>query len=147
MKKYIIVTCICTIALLFAACDPYANKKPYNYKDTKWVSTDPDIYFEVSNKYYALTGTSTLGQLITNDVVTEIYVNFASGRYVVFEDLSARSSIGVDTVGNMIYSSREIFSGDAKFYKDKMILEITHNEAGLLPDDVKEITFVREPLE
>jgi hypothetical protein len=34
-----------------------------------------------------------------------------------------------------------------KFYKDKMILEITHNEAGLLPDDVKEITFVREPLE
>jgi hypothetical protein len=144
MKKYIIVACICLIALSFTGCDPYAGKRPNNYTDTKWVSGDPDIYFEVSDKYYKIVGFNTYGRININGDSIDAVVAFNMGRGVSFDDVA---SYHIDESGEAGYSPIPLFGGECKFGKDKLVVKITHNEAGLLPDDVKEITFVREPLE
>jgi hypothetical protein len=138
MKNSTIPIALCLIAcVVLTACDTYAFSRPTAYKETRWVSTDPNIYFEVSEKYDSL----TFGELTTNDTIVEMEVLFNMGRRVDFRYLPDEKEIVSS------YKDALVFSGECKFGKDKLVVDILSNDAGLLTDDVTQITFVREPLE
>jgi hypothetical protein len=123
---------------MLSACDVYAGRRPTDYKETKWVSADPNIYFEVSESHN--TTALTYGEIFANDTITEMYVLFDMGGRAEFTYLPDAKESG-STPRNMI------FRGRCKFGKDKLIVDILSNDAGLLADDVTQIKFVREPLE
>jgi hypothetical protein len=142
MKKLIIPAVVCLIAfIILSSCDVYGGRRPADYKETKWVSVDPNIYFEVSEENYTITNDITYGKIITNETTTEVRVHFNMGRRVDFRYLPGEKEI--------VSSHKDglVFSGECKFGKDKLVVDILSNDAGLLPDDVMQITFVREPLE
>jgi hypothetical protein len=77
MKKIALALILLTVAtLLSCSFDLSAGKRPTDQLNTRWVSTDPDIYFEVSDKYEDITGSWTYGQINIDGVITEIMVGF-----------------------------------------------------------------------
>ena len=126
------------IILSLCSCDVYAGKRPPEYDNTKWVSEDPDIYFEINDKYQYITGNSTYGQIFINGIVTEIIISFDYGAGIEFRPISAYDGA--------INADIWLFKGDCKFSKDKLIVIVTNNEKGWLDDSIKKITFVRYDL-
>ena len=52
MKKSVLVlTVIITVSMLCSCADFNAGKRPCDQNNTRWVSENPDIYFEVNEKY------------------------------------------------------------------------------------------------
>ena len=81
---------IITIALigmtLLSSCgvDFFHGKRPIDYPNTRWVSENPDIYFEVGKNRGMI-----YGQITIEDDIIEIIVSFDYGAGVEFLDTSA----------------------------------------------------------
>ena len=47
-QRYSAIVIVCfLIIIVTVACDPFSGSRPTNYPNDRWVSEDPDMYFEV----------------------------------------------------------------------------------------------------
>ena len=113
------------IVVSSSCVDFNSGKRPNDYDNTKWVSTQPDIWFEVHNR--KCTGEATI-----NDKVTKIYVSFDYGNTVEIYPMGKNS---LDEV---------LMIGRCKFSKEKLVVFVSKNEKGLADESVTEITFMKE---
>jgi hypothetical protein len=143
MNKTIISACfIIIVGLFLSGCvDFSAGKRPDNQENTKWVSTDLDIWFEVKAEYGDITGSNTYGEINMGGVITEIAVSFDYGTGVEFRPVSAFKK------GEYIDGTAWLFLGRCKFSDDKLVVDIFNNSNGFLDDSIENITFYREYIE
>jgi hypothetical protein len=128
--------------VILSSCgvDFYSGKRPSDFPNTRWVSIDPDMFFEVNMKYAELTGSKTYGEINIDGVITEIAVSFDYGTGVGFRDISYYEGKGIN-------SYAWLFWGRGKFSKDKLVVTITDNSRGFLDDSITEIIFIREDMD
>jgi len=120
--------------------DFYTGKRPIDYPNTRWVSENPDIYFEVTRN-----GEMTYGQITIDGDAIEIIVSFDYGTGIDFYDLSAYTPPNESNRYGAIDGTNWLFWGSCKFGKDKLIVTIKKNRE-FLDDSIKKIIFVREDL-
>ena len=61
-KAIIFILVLLLFVSILCGCDPFAGKRPTDYKNSKWVCQDPDIMFTVNDKkelYWELNGAAT----------------------------------------------------------------------------------------
>ncbi len=149
MKKVIFSLCIAMEIIILQGCavDMYVGKRPSDQNNTKWVSEEPDIYFEVSDKYNELTGCNTYGKVNINGVETEIAVSFALGSpRVEFRPVSAYHKSDNEEE-SYIDGNAWLFKGNCNFSHNKLVVKIYNNDKGFLDDSIKKITFIKEEKE
>jgi hypothetical protein len=112
---------------VFTPGNPYAGRRPADYPNTKWVSTDPDICFTVDDEG------EVSGQLIINEKIINIKVQFTR-----FEDVFFVEADKQDEFNTELY----VLTGECKFRKKKMVVKVEQYYLNEL-EDVAEITFVR----
>ena len=148
MKKVLIFGCIVMICFSLQGCwggwtDINAGKRPIDHNNSRWVSEDPDIYFEVSDDYREITGGRTYGKITIDRVVTEIRVSFDYGTTVQFADIAAYK---VDENGRAyIDGNMWLFIGRCKFSEDKLVVTVINNN-DFLDESIKKITFIKEEM-
>ena len=138
IKKALIFVCI-IMCFLLQGCwggwtDINAGKRPTDQGYGRWVSENPNIYFEVSEKFLELTGFRTYGQMVIDGVTTEIVVYFDYGTGMYVDELLSDGD-------------RELlFGGTCNFSPDKLVLSINNKIKGSLEFDksIKKITFIKE---
>ena len=140
MKKVLILVLITGIWLSLSGCNRDSiNYAPLNHENTRWVSKNPDIFFEVSEEFGELTGSRTYGQISIDGEITEIVVYFNHG-------------IGIYGTGMYVDEllpggNRErLFSGMGKYYPGELVMNKINNEKGFLDKSIKKITFFMEPM-
>jgi hypothetical protein len=141
MRKLVITVLAVFLLVVFSSCYWPWKKWPTDQENTRWVSLDPDIYFEVSAKFNDITKNNTYGKINIDGVVTEIAVSFDFGDGVEFRPAFAfTDSGGID-------GDAWLFMGKWDFSPDKLVVDITNNTKGFLDDSIKTITFYREEIE
>jgi hypothetical protein len=135
MKKVLILVLITGIWLSLSGCNRDSKSyAPLNHENTRWVSEDPNIFFEVSEEFRELTRYKTYGQISIDGEITEIVVCFDHGvGMYVFELLPD---------GNR----EHLFGGLSKFYPDKLEVNKINNGKEVFGKSVKKITFFMEPI-
>jgi len=126
--------------------DIYGGRRPIDFNETKWVSNDLNSYFEVSNKFLDITGSTTYGKIIIDDDVTEILLLFDISNGVSIMEHPIIESY-VDKTGKTIMvadTDKWLFKGKCRFTSKKLTIEITDNSRGYLDDSIKRIVYVRE---
>ena len=127
MKKISAIVII--ICLLLQGCVDFNHgKRPSDYKNTRWVSETPDIYFEVNEDYDTVTKTNTYGKITEGENEFEITVLFDYGNGIVFCDLA---------------SGDQMLRGTCKFSDDTLVVKVTKCEEEWC-SSVKKITFSKE---
>ncbi|MDD6236229.1 MAG: hypothetical protein PUB00_02495 [Clostridiales bacterium] len=115
----------------------YDGQRPNDYPNTRWVSKEPDIYFEVSD----VPGQLCYGKLVKDGKTIDIKVDFSldTDVYVMIND-----GVGTRTDENFL------FKGYCKFSETKLVITIEGNPENYgnyyFGEDVKKITFIREEL-
>ena len=134
MKRVIIIvlTLIGIIMLLSCCVDFYYDKRPNNYDNTKWVSSDPDIWFTVNKN-------ECIGEITIDGITTEIAVIFDFGMGVDF-------SLSLIPTNHIEKEEYFLFGGSCKFNEKKLVVTVNANSKGFLDDSIKKITFVREDI-
>lgn len=139
-----IAACIC-VAVLFiglftdidlrdyipGSWDAHSGERPTDYLPSKWVSYDPDIWFEVMTQDDQDHRTGT-GKMVLGDQIIDIEICFDMGVYMWIFDL------GVE-------EDRRLAAGRCKFGADQFVVTITDiYNTDIWSDDCKQITFIRE---
>ena len=141
MKNKLIILLVAAIGLsLYGCADFNSGRRPIDQENTRWVSTDPDIFFEVNEKHRNLTGTSTYGEINIDGVITEIFVIFDFGTNITFYPISAFN-------GEFINGDEWLFIGRCRFHNDRLAVNIFNNSRGFLDDSINTIVFYREEIE
>lgn len=158
MKAKIVALSLCIGLILFSfsSCenfdirdyipgnwDPYYGERPVDYPSAKWVSTDPDIWFEVEEDSHV--GERVYGRLTLEDTPVDISVRFnrQSRRVQIYV-----TSPDFDTG----YDGKQILVGTCDFGPDKMVMYVHEEdeETEWLEDyfegKYKKITFIREDI-
>ena len=130
----IVLTLIGIIMLLSCCVDFYYDKRPNNYDNTKWVSSDPDIWFTVNKN-------ECFGEITIDGVTMETQIFFDFGTGVDFKHLRT-----LENQFDYYKDDYYYFRGSCKFDEYKLVVTITDNSKGLLDDSIKKITFVREDI-
>ena len=138
MKRIVILsTLILTALILLSSCiDFYHGKRPIDYENTLWISSEADTWFAVHDRRDGC----GIGEMIIDGEITEIEVWFDFGASVNFMLPNYTNNLSD-------FWDYCLFRGQCKFSKDKLIVEIFNNRNGFLDDTIKEITFVREDME
>ena len=77
IKKFFIFLMICMIPVLTVSCKNPFIHMPDEYEETVWTSTEPDIWFEISEiKYLYSYQCNAYGQANVNDDTYEFIVDF-----------------------------------------------------------------------
>jgi len=136
MKKSIAFFLSLIILLSLSSCtvDFYTGRRPVEYPNTKWVSTNPDIYFKVDKN-------------IDNDNIGEIKIN---GKTITIK-LIFDHGPGVNIVNNDTFNKTRniqdsaLISGHCKFSSKKLIVTIDKISKDISIDpSIKEIIFNRQ---
>jgi hypothetical protein len=142
MKTKFLLTIIIAsvgVAILSSCVDFYHGKRPIDYPNTRWVSQNPDIFFEVG-----WCGRITYAQITVNGEVTEIDVimGVGMGGGVDLRLLpTERAHLSYSWEGRLI-------RGRAKFGEYKMVVSIIDNNSrGLIDGSITEIIFVIEKMD
>ena len=107
------------------------DKRPNS--GTKWVSSEPDIWF-VMDKGVGI------GKITIDGVTIDIHVVFDFSIDIHFkEPLTSENQLN--------YYEYYYFKGSCKFGEHKIVVAVTNNSKGFLDDSIKKITFVREEIE
>lgn len=127
-----LIRCVCMVMGLFllqgCAIDQFSGKRPSDQNNTKWVSKEPSIYFEVSDKYIDITGCNTYGKIVMNGVETEIAVSFAAGSTKVeFRPISSFHK-GDHEEESYIDGDDWLFLGKCRFGDDKLVVTVSNND-------------------
>ena len=152
MKRLIVcIFAILVLQMLFAGCDRYLYVRPDNYPNTRWVSENPDMYFEVGRGPIA---DVTYAQIIIDGEVIEMKVGFdVSNARVIYVsdpsyyDVEPELTGGVYSGSDPLFSQYQIFRGLYKFRPDPdrlIVYDIQRDREGFLDDSIEEIVFIRE---
>jgi hypothetical protein len=133
MKK-IILLLIPIICLSGCNIDYYAHKRPYAYPNTRWVSKNPDIHFEIGEDE----GYDIVGKIKIDSKTTQIVVSFNHGKTVYF--------INPDLDGAGYFDDSVIISGYCKFSKTKLIVKVNKEKDTVFFGQYDEFVFTKEPL-
>jgi hypothetical protein len=115
---------------------PWAPKPP-EY-DTRWVSSDPDICFEIGVKYDPFTYASNYGRMVLDSGTYEFSIVWRQSATVIFQDIEGYirgKGIGVD---------KWLFEGPFRWSDGKLIVTIKTQYVELFDDSVKELVFVKD---
>lgn len=136
MKKLLLVIVSATIFLL-CSCnfDLYGGKRPYDYGDAVWVSSNPDIWFEIDTdreQYYIPEGVMRLDDGRT--IPFEIYFVHETNQALFSARLNPKSQ----------YYDCDL-SGDCEFFPDKLIIHVNTKIDNVYGGRYETIVFVRQP--
>ena len=146
MRKLILLVCGVTMMMCFlSSCDPHTGRRPINYPNTRWVSENPDMFFEVGEDIVGRQ--AVYAQITINGEIVEIMCSFeVSGALVYFSDPSGFDSETGFPLEGINSNDVELFRGLCKFGSKKLVVTIDKNEKGFLDDSITEIVFIREDL-
>jgi len=133
---FIITALIITTILSSCGVDFYTGKRPIDYPNTRWVSQNPDIYFEVGKS-----GEITHAQITINGNIIELLCFFYIAEPIIAFHVISTSNLTED-----LNSDTSLFTGKCNFNKDKLVVKIYNNSKGFLDDSIKEIIFLREDM-
>ncbi len=147
-KRKKIIKCMCMYlcgALLCVGCQnlPYADEIPMAYPDTRWVSEEPDIWFENpedrTDKYL-------YGKAMTPDGEVEIAVDFATFDPEIYVwDIRTSMYAEEDDEEPATYLGFCMLSGTCVYSSDECIVRLeTDNWFG---GEYETIVFKRESIE
>ena len=129
MKKYCRVWIFAMVLLLclplFCACDidRYEGRRPTDQPNTKWVCTEYDISFEVSDEGLAENGVFEInGKSYEFDLLWSAVQNGYIPDVIVFDP-------------DKTEGDSTLFSGFCKFSKKYFEIEVTHDPQGFFPED------------
>ena len=122
-KKYFVTAVMIFIFVLTSGCDMNAGKRPYDYPPAKWVSEEPEIFFDGVYKRHGLDG-----YLILEGQSIEINVFFNRGKGV---------SISIDDSIKLI--------GLCVFHPNKFTISVKKEDDNIFNGQYKKITFIRVP--
>jgi len=148
MKKLIVcVLNILVLLVFFTGCDPFAGATPDNYPNTRWVSENPDMYFEVGRdrtlfEQYS-TADITYAQIIIDGEVIEMQVSFGPGGFIQVTDMSYDVQTGM-RFDNNGFCEVLLFRGLCRFSPDSLtVYDIDKHRPGFLDGSIEEIVFIR----
>jgi len=121
---------ILTLFILFSNCDVHSGKRPLDYPPAKWVSEEPEMWFEIGksdNSAYS-PRENIYGFLVLDGHNIEIEVFFDGGNGIYF---------------NATSDFDKFTKGHCKFRSDKLIVKIDKERDGFLNGLYKTITFIR----
>lgn len=151
MKKYaaIYIIGIVMMCLLLSSCsdfdikdhipgmwDPYLDKRPPDYAPSKWVSEDPNIWFEVlAYDDYSEQENSLHGEIILDNKIIEVlpYFNRHGSRMVTFYYGGAEGGA--------------LLQGSCRFSPEKLVITVDKKNDKVFRGQYDTITFVREAAE
>lgn len=131
MKKiFLLMLVLISLMCLLCGCDMHVGKRPPDYINTKWVCTDPDIWFEVDNEH------EILGEIKINGEVKPITAFFNMGSRVDFYPSTMLDE-------NAIINQKEIIiRGSCSFSKYKLKVKVNYDT--LFNNRYEELIFIRE---
>lgn len=117
---------ILVIGVIFCGCDVYAGKRPNAYRNSKWVSEDPQIELVVDSKGYIA---CFIGE---GEGQQEYDVLFTYGREIIFIEQNSSSSKDF------------LFRGECFFGEEKMTVRVYAAEDQLFYGQYETLVFVRQ---
>jgi hypothetical protein len=126
MKKIFCYIQILLLLTCMIACAPHYSNRPMEFPNTKWVCSNPDIWFEVDKDG------QSLGEVKVNDNIIKMNVQFGQANAVYFF-----SGDGTPSSPNKL-----IFDGDGTFSKDKMVIKVDSDK--LFNNKYKKLIFNKE---
>lgn len=129
MKKAITIFSFILCIFLNGCVDFNTGKRPTDYENTRWVSENPDVYFEVSDDFNDITGTNTYGKIKLENETCEIVVYFDYGRSMVIKNLN---------------DNNVLFRGIYDLKDDKLTIEVNYFCKEIFEKSMNEVIFVKE---
>ena len=146
IKQLIIVVIIVIICVTNFGCVSMLysqDNMPSRHINTKWVSENPNICIEVKEEFVKTTGGNTVAkiQLPEGEKESDVLFDNVNGVYFLpmYYDIT-KEQAKTQPITELCY-----FSGECKFYKDKMVVKI--EEDHIFNGEYDKITFIKEPLE
>ena len=136
LKKKALIYLIICCCVLQGCVDFNAGKRPAEYINTKWISDNPNVYFEVREEFMELYKTITYGEIFYNGNSIDVYVGFDMGKGVAIRELSNCYDLSIPP----------LLRGLCEFGEDKFIVEVIEKDEKWFDEDLKEITFIREDI-
>lgn len=115
---------------LCGCVDFYAGQRPMDNTNERWVSEDPEMYFQwVENIGHR-------GEITIDGNITKVDVLFDYGN-----------GVHVDCSNDSLAPNDRLFRGECKFGKEKLIITVISDDANLFNGDFPTITFIRQELQ
>ena len=137
--KMVLVIALCIpmfgcVSMLYSRDNMPVDQKN---KNTLWVSEWPKVYIEVDDNQNAIAKI----QFQEGEKESEVVFDNVNGVYFVpmYYDISKYQAKTKD------FRELSYFSGECKFYRDKMVVKI--EEDRIFNGEYDEITFIKEPLD
>ena len=123
--------CFSFLCLNTTGCvDQFANKRPSSFPNTKWMSSDPNIYFSVDED------NGCCGEMETIQGVVAIELIFSQGPPQV--------GIYHKKERDYIVAGEEIFSGTCRFGDSEFTININDDTTDIFGQNIKKIIFIKE---
>ena len=151
--RRILLLIICMVFVSSCFVDFYMGKRPENYPNTRWVSENPDMYFEIGENINAerpnaaVIGAFVYSQIVIDGEIIELRIAFGTGS-----DFFAYNPAGFDTVTGYalkghLTNDYFLFGGLCKFSPNRLVVTIDRNDKGFLDESITEIIFIREDID
>ncbi len=133
MKIFTILILCLNLSLILCGCDINSGKRPYDYENSVWISSEPD------SKFY----------IASNNVNPYGYIKFESKKVHIILVFDHGNRVAICKKSNIYkyeYSFQDaLFIGICKFYPNKLIVKVDRDFVfnGLYD----EIIFVKEDIE
>jgi len=126
MKKIFKILPVLFLLFCTNGCTRYIANRPIEYPNTKWVSSNPDIYFQVD------ANSQVKGETNINGDIIKIQVLFG-------QTTSVRFYSGDNTPSSPL---KLLLNGEGTFSKNKMIVKVSEDK--LFNNKYKELVFNKE---
>ena len=143
IKRIILIILLFSLLLLtgcifYNSFDSNYDKRPIRQNNTRWVSTDPDIWFQVNDDL----NFGNVGELKIDGKTIKIKLAFDYGSGVNIIDLNL---FELNQQSNEEYIDSTLITGQCKFSKTKLVVTIGGDDVNkVLDPSVKQIVFVRQ---
>jgi hypothetical protein len=127
MKKIFWYLQVLLLLTCMIGCAPHYSNCPMDFPNTKWVCSNPDIWFQVDNNKQCL------GEININGKITKIEVMYKQVTTdISIFPLDSTPSSPVDPV----------LKGEGTFSKDKMVIKLSDDK--IFNNKYKELVFNKE---
>lgn len=132
LKRIISVILLSVTILIFSGCILHQGERPTDYGPAKWISNDPNIWFEVleTDDKLGTNRMSPIGQIILGNRSIDFTMHFDGGITVYFYNADGKSGL--------------LFSGTCNFSIDNLIVKINKNKDTVFNGEIDQIVFKRE---
>lgn len=150
MKRAALVLLSTALAiLLLTGCDLNAGKRPSDCEGAIWTAKEIEMSFSVSESNYEECGANTYGWITVDGSTQAVFLAFDYGDTAYVMPKSAYvTEIRDGKETSYVLGDDYLFSGVWKMENDKntFTLSVLENR-DFLPEEITEITFIREDLE